>query len=207
MLSRSPPEESSPFGGSSRTNVFPFTPAPHIRSAYYSHDCCIDSSQFTDFCSSYSADFCPSYFADNCLHADPFFINSSIEFCVNNCVVPNAAAEPNGLCNFCHDSNHMYLYMPDLLWLEACRAAMAPPLPQSVTAIATPLRLAAWEEALHTQAFASYIIQGIKHGFHIGFDGGLCTPIGSVTNMRSAEQNHASVDDYLTAELAAGASR
>ena len=38
----------------------------------------------------------------------------------------------------------------DLLQLEACRAATAPLLPQSTTAIAMPLWVAAWEGALHT---------------------------------------------------------
>ena len=188
-MSGSPPGGSRLFGGTSRTKILSETRAPHltrIQSAHHSHDSCIDSSQVIDFCSFDFADLCPSYLADNCLHVD---LNSSVDFCIDNVVRPSV------------DSNHSYPFTLDLLQLEACRAATAPPLPQSATAIATPLRSAAWEEALRIhpdQAFASYILQGIKHGFHIGFDGHRCTPKGSATNMRSAELNPAPVDDYLS---------
>ena len=47
-------------------------------------------------------------------------------------------------------------------------------------------------------------MQGIRHRFHVGFDGGLRRPVGTAANMLSADQNTAPVDDYLAVELATG---
>lgn len=97
-----------------------------------------------------------------------------------------------------------YQYTEDLLRLEACRAASAPSLHRCATTITTPLLPAAWEKAFHHRAFSAYIVQGIRYGFHMGFDGGLCRVIGTAGNMLSAVQNPAPVDDYLVVKLATG---
>ena len=67
----------------------------------------------------------------------------------------------------------------------------------------TPLRVAAWREALAShpdQEFASYIVQGITEGFRIGFDynGHSCQKAS--TNLVSAMAHPKVVDDYLGKE-------
>ena len=68
----------------------------------------------------------------------------------------------------------MYPYTSDLLCLDACRPP-ASSLPPALTAVSTPLVIPAWELALQAhpdRAFAQYIIDGLRHGFRIGFNRG-----------------------------------
>ena len=100
-----------------------------------------------------------------------------------------------------------YCYTKDLLQLEACKSSREQVLPDHARIITTPLMVAAWEQALHRhpdRPFCDYIVRGIREGFHVGFDGTLCSPVGTPSNMRSAEQNPAPVEAYLATELAAG---
>ena len=84
-------------------------------------------------------------------------------------------------------------------------------LPDHAGMITTPLRVTAWEQALRfhpDHSFRGYIVQGIREGFHVGFDGTFCSPVGTPPpppcNMHSAEQNPTPVEAYLATELAAG---
>ena len=106
-------------------------------------------------------------------------------------------------------SAYCYMYTQDLLQLKACRSGREQVLSDHARIITTPLMVAAcsWEQALHhhpDRPFCDYIMRGIREGFHVGFNGTLCSPVGTPSNMHSAEQNPAPVEAYLATELAAG---
>ena len=97
--------------------------------------------------------------------------------------------------------------MADLLALDACRPPqIATALPQGVSDITTPLVVAAWESCLGAhpdQTFVSYLLEGLRHGFRIGYNyNNQCIPCWS--NMKSASENPTVVDDYLRGELLLG---
>ena len=70
----------------------------------------------------------------------------------------------------------------------------------------TPLRPGAWARLLDThpdKAFSSYLVDGIKNGFRIGFN--RCQPLGAVTrNMPSASAQQAVVTAYIDNEVTLG---
>ena len=70
----------------------------------------------------------------------------------------------------------------------------------------TPLRPGAWAWLLDThpdKAFSSYLVDGIKNGFRIGFN--RCQPLGAVTrNMPSASAQQAVVTAYIDNEVTLG---
>ena len=70
----------------------------------------------------------------------------------------------------------------------------------------TPLKLDAWQEALQDhpdQAFANYILGGIRNGFRIGFDRSRVCLKSRGTNMLSATEQSQVVAKYLGEELQA----
>ena len=99
-----------------------------------------------------------------------------------------------------------YPYTRDLMILEAQRPTVPALLPVLGRAITTPLIVDHWRLALQNHPdvqFREYILQGLIHGFHIGFNRN--HPCKSATeNMRSALANPQPVDEYLATELAAG---
>ena len=76
---------------------------------------------------------------------------------------------------------------------------------QLITDCSTPLRAGEWEAALAhhpDQTFVSFIIDGLRHGFRIGFGGGF--PLASSPcNMPPATKQVAAVNMYVEGELAA----
>ena len=71
------------------------------------------------------------------------------------------------------DGRGRYIYMDDLLELDKRRPSGVNALPEGVGAIATPLRWEVWAKELRDfpdREFARYIVDGIRHGFRIGFD-------------------------------------
>ena len=95
---------------------------------------------------------------------------------------------------------------PDLLALEARKPKVPPLLPTLGQTVTSPLLLHNWSSALKNHpdhAFVEYILWGIAHGFHIGFDRSTKC-ISATNNMRSALQNPEPVDEYLAVELHAG---
>ena len=95
----------------------------------------------------------------------------------------------------------MYEYTEDLTKLEGYRTEISLKLPSEAASITTPLKHAAWEEALANhkdKKFVEYILKGIGQGFHIGFNG---SAVGAKKNMRSAVTNPTPVDEYLQEEL------
>ena len=72
------------------------------------------------------------------------------------------------------EERSMYIYTSDLIQLEACRTKLNCKLQEEALEIVTPLVAQAWVQALAKhpdKEFRHYIIQGIRQGFHIGFDG------------------------------------
>ena len=116
------------------------------------------------------------------------------------------------LCNYTHTGSHnpftsegLYRYSNDLLTLNSYSSPESQPIPACLTHITTPLNLEAWDMCLRNhpdRTFASYILSGISHGFHIGFNHE--TPIRSAKGNMSSAAHHAPViEDYLKAELEA----
>ena len=98
-----------------------------------------------------------------------------------------------------------YEYTADLLCMAFCR-----PLKEhrahELMAVATPLCLQAWEEALAPhpdRAFARYLCDGLQFGFRIGFKWGF--PLRSASsNMESARQHLEVITQYLHKECSLG---
>ena len=69
-----------------------------------------------------------------------------------------------------------YSYTQDLLSLKRMSVSVAANgVSQLITDCSTPLHVGEWEAALAhhlDQRFASFIIEGVRHGFRIGFGGG-----------------------------------
>ena len=89
--------------------------------------------------------------------------------------------------------------------LDSCRPQSSS-LPPQLTAVSTPLVVPAWEKALQghpDRAFARYILDGLVHGFWIGFNRKF--PLQSAAaNMGSALLHTEVVTDYLRKELLLG---
>ena len=96
--------------------------------------------------------------------------------------------------------------MDDLLELDKRRPSGVNALPEGVGAIATPLRWEVWAKELRDfpdREFARYIVDGIRHGFRIGFDYSSRSCSSASRNM-SAKQHPQPIRDYLAKELEAG---
>ena len=96
-----------------------------------------------------------------------------------------------------------YVYTKDLLALEAGTPKVPPLLLVLGKSISSPLIVNNWKVALRNHpdhAFVNYILQGLTHSFHIGFDRE--TKCRSTrNNMKSALDNPGPVDKYLEEEL------
>lgn len=106
--------------------------------------------------------------------------------------------------------NGSYLYMEDLLQLEQCHLhSFRGEVPQEWLRMSSPLtpKVKMWETGLSAHPdprFTQYIINGISHGFHIGFQEG-CTRLQSSThNLGSAAEHPEVVERYLQKEVTAG---
>ena len=98
-------------------------------------------------------------------------------------------------------SNGSYVYMDHLLALNS----HINPNPQSVQALSlevySPLHLYQWTQDLQShpdRAFSSYILQGIKSGFRIGFDRAQLLQ-SATSNLHST--NPAVISEYLEREV------
>ena len=98
-----------------------------------------------------------------------------------------------------------YPYTQDLLNLRytSSQEGFIPEL-EGINTIVTPLHAAAWEAFLQDhpdRALTQYILNGIRNGFHIGYDKTM-TRQSSASNMISAAQNPEPVQKYVDNELA-----
>lgn len=91
--------------------------------------------------------------------------------------------------------------------LESCINPTPPALPESLVAVTTPLNLSAWAQHLAAHPdyhFTQYILNGIAHGFRIGFSHAShkCTP--ALTNHPSANEHPQVITDRLQLEAEKG---
>lgn len=95
-----------------------------------------------------------------------------------------------------------YQYMDDLRQLDACVPQAASRLPQAMVAVLTPLVWREWDRLLKRhpeQQFRSYIVEGIRTGFRVGFN--YNTVLQSATqNMPSASAHPEVIREYLATE-------
>ena len=100
-----------------------------------------------------------------------------------------------------------YRYTDDLRALDSCRAP-AFTLPSTrYAAIITPLEWSRWQSALRghpDKEYATYIVQGLRDGFRIGFQYGTVCCQSTKSNMPSARRCEDKVAEFLASECAAG---
>ena len=80
--------------------------------------------------------------------------------------------------------------MEDHRALAGCRAKEVVKLPQVACAIATPLRVAAWDRELDrfpNREFVKFLTDGITFGFRIGYIRSVCSLVSASRNMLSAD--------------------
>ena len=101
-----------------------------------------------------------------------------------------------------------YIYTRDLYALErACSSGAGVPRPEML-GITSPLtnRLPQWQQALAEHPdrdFATYVLNGIEHGFRVGFAQG--NPLSSARrNMHSVALHPSVVDSYIRSETQEG---
>ena len=97
-----------------------------------------------------------------------------------------------------------YRFTNDLLTLDSYRSTSDNPLPYHETDVQCPVAQERWHQELTPhpdKAYVDYILQGLKHGFRIGFN-----PKQRLTSASSnmGIQNPAIVSDYLAREVALG---
>ncbi len=103
------------------------------------------------------------------------------------------------------DWDRMYPYTADLMCLNWCTPTQ-PTINTTPRLVDTPLDVTAWTQALAhhpDQAFASYVLNGLREGFKIGFRHG-CPLRSASSNMQSALTHPQVITDYIQAELAKG---
>lgn len=97
-----------------------------------------------------------------------------------------------------------HTYTDDLLQLSRCKRLGMAPLASQFCAIVTPLQVGAWAEALSShpdRAFVKYLLDGICHGFRIGYNDDPSRMRRSAKrNMLSAKQIPQVVSEYLKRE-------
>ena len=96
--------------------------------------------------------------------------------------------------------------MSDMAAIYGDKECEGTPLPSYLSQVNTPLKVAAWEEALQDlpdRECAAYVLRGLKEGFRIGFTERQ-QHRSAKKNMLSAEQNPTVVDQYLGKERASG---
>ena len=100
-----------------------------------------------------------------------------------------------------------YIYIDHLLCLAGRRPSHPIDLPQHLWPVNTPLNPRAWASHLQShpdRAYVDYIVQGIHHGFRLGFAYGAVKLRSASRNMRSAEENPEVVEQYLAKECGLG---
>ena len=115
------------------------------------------------------------------------------------------AADMHKADSICHVGGCTYPYMAHLR--EFARRVSTAEVPNWLQTVASPLVSKEWtaELAGHPdQEFRDYILKGISHGFHIGFDYGRHTCRPATLNMGSASKNAEVVQAYLDKEVMLG---
>ena len=102
----------------------------------------------------------------------------------------------------------VYRYTEDLLALErASQSAISIDLPECCQHIITPLRVDKWEAYLQLhpdREFASFLLRGMVHGYHIGCNYSNAVILSAESNMPAAHAHAEVVVKYLHKELELG---
>ena len=80
-------------------------------------------------------------------------------------------------------------------------------LPEEIRVVNTPLIIEKWHKWLQGHPdpeFTKYLFEGIREGFHIGFNYTESSCLLAKTNMQSAVENASVIDDYIQAEVSMG---
>ena len=96
--------------------------------------------------------------------------------------------------------------MDDLLQLERCRSITPSCLPPQMEMVSTSLDWREWDRSLAShpdQRFRSYIVNGIRFGFRVGFDYNASCGL-STQNMASTREHPQVIRDYLAIECSEG---
>ena len=104
-------------------------------------------------------------------------------------------------------SRGTYVYMDDLLELNARRPVHRRTVPTEVGVVTTPLIARAWEVELADhpdREFTSFVVEGIEKGFRIGFNYSSSIGATAAMNMHSAKEHPEPVDGYVQEELRTG---
>ena len=99
-----------------------------------------------------------------------------------------------------------YAYTVQLEQLDARRPATPVCLPPQLGEISTPLHWEEWDRSLcfhPDQPFRAYVVNGIRHGFRVGF-GGPHRCRKAAGNMASARSKPEVIREYLAAECSNG---
>ena len=73
--------------------------------------------------------------------------------------------------------------------------------------LVSPLQLSQFQAELHNypdQAAAAYVLDGLREGFHIGFEASSVSLQSASSNMRSALDHPSIIDDYLETDVSCG---
>ena len=104
----------------------------------------------------------------------------------------------------CPGVGTQYVYMADLLKLEACRNPQSQQIPRELCKISTPLKVWQWAEMLSNHPdpqFTDYIVSGIENGFRVGFD--YSSPlVSSKHNLPAAATHPEVISHHLEADIA-----
>ena len=98
-----------------------------------------------------------------------------------------------------------YAYMEHLVALDSMRPQSGL-VPEELSRIVTPLHWQVWDRKLSQhpdQRFRSYIVEGFRYGFRVGFD--YTRPLKSATSNMSSSRHHPQlISEYLAEECAEG---
>lgn len=110
------------------------------------------------------------------------------------------------MCNVAGGAHEEYTYIDDLREFENCQHREQPKLPPGALRVLTPLKVQTWSALLagHPDGeFVKYILNGISHGFRIGFNHIPGHELHSAKrNMQSAMDHSKVIDEYLQDECA-----
>ena len=100
-----------------------------------------------------------------------------------------------------------YIYMEDLRALQECKHDPMPTgIPRAIVSLLSE-NAEKWEAALRghpDKEFMAYIVEGLRHGFRIGFDYAKHRCIPARDNLPSVTTHQVVVQEYLHRECEAG---
>ena len=97
-----------------------------------------------------------------------------------------------------------YTYMEQLKQLDSYSVVTEEMTLSMFDQATTPLVYAEWAKQLRLHPdveFCGYILNGIAHGFRIGFDASKVQCVSAKKNMQSASQHSSVVEEYLEKEV------